>query len=127
MSKLTKKDKLNALKAIRYIYRQELIKWLQEHNKKGIRYTKRARRIWTDDEGFNHIGEREWCEPMTIKFDGEITDWENTLPWLKTETMNTIFRRAGLGAVDFEKISKRHTWFDRLVDYFDDTYKGDGF
>ncbi len=123
MSELTKLERLLALKALRFAYKEVLVRWLKRHNKKGVKYTIRMRREWLDEDGYTHLGEREYCEPMTIKSDGELTDFEETLPYLKPETMNKIFEKAGLGPVDFKRLSTRHSWFDRAVDYLNDTYE----
>lgn len=122
-SGLTRKKRLLALKALREVYKNILRNWLKLHNKKGVKYTVRAHREWIDENGWNHLGEREYSEPISVLFDGQVLDFENTLPFLSVKKMNDLFIKEGFPPVNFEKLSQRHSATDRLIDFFNDSYE----
>lgn len=115
--------RLLALKGLRFVHKQALRNWLTKHNKKGVTYTVRQRTSWIDEYGFTHLGEREYGQPTKIAFNGELKDFKNTLPFLTFKKMNEIFVLAGLAPIDFNRLSERHIGWDRLIDFFNDTYE----
>ena len=122
MSKLSKKQILNALQALLSAYKDILREWLRDNNKKGVKYTKRMRRD-TVMGGYTYLGEREFCEPMTIKRDGELVIDKDTLPWLTFKKMNEIFKEKGYETPPWEYLSRNYNAYDRAVHLFDLTYK----
>lgn len=124
MSKLTQLDVLNAFKPLRYTYKEILRDWLRKHNKKGVKYTRRLRGEYIDEDGYSHYAERFWCDPLIIEFDGQISIDENTLPVLSITKMKTIFKKAGYQEPNWDYLSKHYDSETLLIDYFNDTYKG---
>lgn len=121
MSKLSKRDRLNALQALIIVYREMLQDWLRDHNKKGVRYTIRMRREWK--EGMQtHLGEREFCEPMKIAKDGDLTITEDTLPYLSIKKMDAIFKKKGYAPPPWEYLATHYSAEDRAVILFNADY-----
>lgn len=123
MSKLSKKDRLNALQALLSAYREILQDWLRDNNKKGVQYTIRQRREWKDEDGYSHWGEREYTELQTIKSDGDLIVDNDTLPWLTIKEMNEIFKDAGYEEPPWEYLAKNSDAHSRAVHLFDLTHK----
>jgi hypothetical protein len=123
MSKLSKKQRLSALQALLSAYKDILREWLTENNKKGVKYTVRQRREWKTSDGYSHWGEREYTEPQTIKFDGQISVTKDTLPWLSIKEMNKIFKDKGYESPPWEHLAENNSAYDRAVHLFDLTFK----
>ena len=121
MSKLSKRERLNALQALIIAYREILQDWLRNNNKKGVRYTIRMRREWVEG-GQTHFGEREFCEPMRIKKDGDLVITSETLPYLSITKMNSIFKKAGYAPPPWEYLATHYSAEDRAVILFNADY-----